>query len=107
PLVTTTAPALVARHGGGTDTAGALLVAAGDNPERLGDEAAFAHLCGVSPIEAFFSSPVVVAGCHRGGCVVHVGDGASSYRRRCDPTSRECCRSGPRRAALSILSGGP
>ena len=52
PLVTTTAPTLVARHGVGTDTAGALLVAAGDNPERLGQEAAFAHLCGVSPIEA-------------------------------------------------------
>jgi hypothetical protein len=36
----------------GTDTAGALLVAAGDNPERLHHEAAYAHLCGSSPIEA-------------------------------------------------------
>ena len=35
PLVAATAPELVARHGVGTDTAGALLVAAGDNPERL------------------------------------------------------------------------
>jgi transposase len=27
-------------------------VAAGDNPERLRSEAAFAHLCGTSPLEA-------------------------------------------------------
>ena len=52
PLVAATAPALVARHGVGTDTAGALLVAVGDNPERLRQESAFAHLCGASPIEA-------------------------------------------------------
>jgi transposase len=32
--------------------ASALLVAAGDNPERLKGEATFAHLCGVSPIDA-------------------------------------------------------
>jgi transposase len=51
-LVAAAAPVLLSRHGVGTDTAGALLVAAGGNPERLGDEAAFAHLCGVSPIEA-------------------------------------------------------
>jgi len=58
PLVTAVAPALVARHGLGTDTAGALLVAAGDNPERLRDERAFAHFCGVAPIDA--SSGTVV-----------------------------------------------
>ena len=38
--------------GAGTDTAGALLVSAGDNPGRLRSEAAFAHLCGVAPIDA-------------------------------------------------------
>ena len=32
--------------------ASALLVAAGDNPGRLRNEAAFAHLCGVSPLDA-------------------------------------------------------
>lgn len=32
--------------------AGQLLVTAGDNPERLRSEAAFAHLCGVAPIPA-------------------------------------------------------
>jgi len=47
-----TAPKLLELFGVGTDTAAALLVAAGDNPERLHSEAAFAHLCGVSPIEA-------------------------------------------------------
>lgn len=31
---------------------GTLLLAAGDNPERLRSEAAFAKLCGVSPVEA-------------------------------------------------------
>jgi transposase len=51
-LVTATAPALVAVHGVGVDTAAALLVAAGDNPNRLRSEAAWAHLCGVAPIEA-------------------------------------------------------
>jgi transposase len=29
-----------------------LLVAAGDNPHRLKNEAAFAHLCGVAPLPA-------------------------------------------------------
>ena len=52
PLVATTVPDLVASRGVGTDTAGALLVAAGDNPQRLRSEAAFAHLCGVAPIDA-------------------------------------------------------
>ncbi len=52
PLVATTAPDLVAARGVGTDTAGALLVAAGDNSQRLRSEAAFAHLCGVAPIDA-------------------------------------------------------
>jgi transposase len=46
------APALVAINGVGTQTAAALLVAAGDNPERLRSEAAFAHWCGVAPIPA-------------------------------------------------------
>jgi transposase len=45
-------PALLAIFGTGSDTAGALLLAVGDNPERLRSEAAFAKLCGVSPVEA-------------------------------------------------------
>jgi transposase len=51
-LVDDTAPALAALSGVGTDVASALLVAAGDNPERLRNEASFAHLCGTSPIDA-------------------------------------------------------
>ncbi len=51
-LVAKTAPELLALYGVGVDTAALLLVAAGDNPERLRSEAAWAHLCGVSPIEA-------------------------------------------------------
>jgi len=36
----------------GVEHAGQLLVTAGDNPERLRSEAAFARLCGVFPIPA-------------------------------------------------------
>jgi transposase len=46
------APALVALRGVGVEVAGALLVAARDNPERLEREASFAALCGVSPVDA-------------------------------------------------------
>jgi transposase len=66
PLVAATAPELVARHGVGTETAGVLLVAAGDNPERLRDERAFAHYCGVSPIDAS-SGTVIRKRLNRGG----------------------------------------
>jgi transposase len=51
-LTQTAAPELVARFGVGHDSAGALLVAAGDNPDRLRSEAAFSMLCGASPIPA-------------------------------------------------------
>lgn len=46
------APDLCALKGVGTDIAGALLVTAGDNPERLGSESSFAHLCGVARLPA-------------------------------------------------------
>jgi transposase len=49
-LVATTAPRLIALHGVGPDVAGQLLTTAGDNPDRLRSEAAYAHLCGVAPI---------------------------------------------------------
>ena len=47
-LIQATAPALVEAFGVGPDTAAALLIAAGSNPDRLYSEAAFASLCGVS-----------------------------------------------------------
>ena len=46
------APSLVTHVGVGVETASALLVAAGDNPERLRSERTFAHLCGVAPVDA-------------------------------------------------------
>lgn len=45
-------PALRIAKGVGADVASILLIAVGDNPQRLRSEAAFAALCGVSPIEA-------------------------------------------------------
>jgi len=49
-LTATAAPVLVAAYGIGPDIAGELLVTAGDNPERIRSEAAFARLCGVCPL---------------------------------------------------------
>ena len=51
-LVEKTAPELLGLFGVGVDTAATLLVTAGDNPERIRSEAAWAHLCGVAPIPA-------------------------------------------------------
>lgn len=51
-LATTAAPNLLAHHGVGPETAAQLLITAGANPDRLRTEAAFAALCGVSPVEA-------------------------------------------------------
>ena len=45
-------PALLGTHGVGPDTTAALLTAAGDNPERMRNDASFAALCGASPVEA-------------------------------------------------------
>jgi transposase len=45
-------PRLLTRRGVGPDNAAALLIAAGDNPDRLRSEASFAALCGVNPLEA-------------------------------------------------------
>jgi hypothetical protein len=51
-LVQAAAPSLLALHGVGVHTAATLLVAAGDNPQRLRCEAAWAQLCGVAPLPA-------------------------------------------------------
>lgn len=52
PLLAATSPTLLGLFGVGPDVAGQLLVTLGDNPGRLRDEAAFAHLCGVAPVPA-------------------------------------------------------
>ncbi len=51
-LTAAASPRLIEAFGVGADTAGALLVAVGANPERLRSEAAFSMLCGSSPIKA-------------------------------------------------------
>jgi len=51
-LTARTAPDLLQLQGVGPDVAGQLLATAGDNPDRLRSEAAFAHLCGAAPIPA-------------------------------------------------------
>jgi transposase len=52
PLVSARAPGLLALYGVGPDSAAMLLVAAGDHPQRLRSEAAWAHLCATAPIPA-------------------------------------------------------
>ena len=59
-------PALLATPGIGPDIAAALLIAAGDNPERMTSEASFAALCGVSPVQAS-SGRIVRHRLNRGG----------------------------------------
>lgn len=51
-LVRANCPALLAMYGCGAVSAARLAVAAGDNPDRMASEAAFAALCGASPVEA-------------------------------------------------------
>lgn len=45
-------PRTTALFGVGPDTAAQMLITAGDNPDRIGTDASFAHLCGTAPIEA-------------------------------------------------------
>ncbi len=51
-IVNELAPELLARNSIGQNSAGQLLLTAGDNPKRLRSEASFAALCGVSPVPA-------------------------------------------------------
>jgi len=51
-LVAEVAPSLLELYGVGVDAAATLLVTAGDNPDRLRSERAWAHLCGVTPVPA-------------------------------------------------------
>ncbi|AWB68470.1 IS110 family transposase [Saccharobesus litoralis] len=51
-LTSSAASSLLEQYGVGSYVAATLLVAAGDNPERLRKESSFAALCGVSPLDA-------------------------------------------------------
>ena len=66
-LLVATVPDLLERFGVGPDTAAALVMAAGDNPERLHSEAAWAHLCGVSPIPTGSGKKSGKVRAHEGG----------------------------------------
>ena len=66
-LLVATVPDLLECFGVGPDTAAALMMAAGDNPERLHSEAAWAHLCGVSPIPTGSGKKSGKVRAHQGG----------------------------------------
>ena len=51
-MISVAAPNLLAELGVSRDVAAKLLIAAGDNPDRIRTEAGFAALCGVNPIAA-------------------------------------------------------
>lgn len=51
-LVRRTVPQLIERPGVGIHSAAQLLITAGGNPDRLHSDAAFAALCGASPVQA-------------------------------------------------------
>lgn len=88
-LTVQAAPTTSAVFGLGPDTVSALLVAIGDNPDRLRSEASFARLCGVAPIPAS-SGKTNRHRLHRGGNrsgnrALHI---AVVVRLRYDPRSR-------------------
>ena len=65
-MVQQTAPNLYSAYCVGPISAARLLIAAGDNPDRLGSEAAFAALCGASPVPASSGQTIRVR-LNRGG----------------------------------------
>jgi transposase len=89
-VLTTHTPDLLERNGVGPDTAAALLITAGDNPERLHSEASFAALCGVSPVEASSGKTqrrrLNRGGDRRANCALHT---IVLSRLRWDPRTRD------------------
>ena len=74
-LVARVNPALIQTKGVGVVSAAALLIAAGDNPDRITGEAAFAALCGACPVPAS-SGKITRHRLNRGGnrnanCALH------------------------------------
>jgi transposase len=89
-VLTSHAPDLLERRGVGPDSAAALLITAGDNPQRLDDDASFAALCGANPIQAS-SGKTRRHRLNRGG---DRQANAALYRiaftrLRCDPRTRD------------------
>lgn len=75
-LTTTAAPDLAKAFAVGPDTAAEMLIVAGDNPDRVRSEAAFARLCGVAPVPT--SSGLVTRHRLKGGG--HCQANAALYR---------------------------
>lgn len=89
-LVTRVNPALLQAQGVGVVCAAELLIAAGDNPDRITSEAAFAALCGTSPVPAS-SGKITRHRLNRGGnrnanCALHR---IAVVRLHADPRTRD------------------
>lgn len=82
-------PALRDAVGVGPDVASILLIAAGDNPDRLASDAALAALCGASPVEAS-SGKVTRHRLNQGGNrqANHALWRIAMVRLTCDPVTR-------------------
>ncbi len=82
-------PALCDAVGVGADVASILLVTAGDNPHRLGSDAALAALCGASPVEAS-SGKTIRHRLNQGGNrqANHALWRIAMVRLTCDPSTR-------------------
>ncbi|MBW1639730.1 IS110 family transposase [Microbacterium resistens] len=76
-LVLRRAPHLLDEFGIGVDTAAEILIVAGDNPERIKSEAAFAKLAGISPIP---TGSGMTSGKHRINHGGHRQHNAAIYR---------------------------
>lgn len=104
-LTTELVPDLVAAFGIGADVPAEMLIVAGDNPERIKSEPAFARLCGVAPIPASSgmttrhrlnpgghrqANSAPLPGCHRPLAVppTHPGPTTNAGRLRAGPRPR-------------------
>jgi len=118
-LTETTAPTTSALFALGPDTVSALLIAIGDNPDRLRSEAAFARLCGVAPIPAS-SGKTTRHRLHRGGDrtanrALHLAiivrlryhPGARAYAARRTPKACPCPKSSAAKNATSPAKSSP
>ena len=88
-LVAGLAPQLTDAVGVGTHTAAQLLITAGDNPDRVHSEPAFAMLCGVAPLPASSGNSnrhrLNRGGDRQANRAIHV---IAVTRKRCDPRTQ-------------------
>jgi transposase len=105
-LVTATAPKVVALRGVGIHTTATLLVTAGDNPQRLRSEGAFARLTGTAPIPASSGQTnrfrLSRSGDRQANAALHL---IAVNRLVCDPRSKAYVtkRTGGTKANLDVL----